>query len=117
MLKLLVKLALAALIANAVWRVGSAYMRFYRFTDAVTQTAQFGLERSAADLPQRIVELASEYDVPLSVGDFTVQRDSRKHTLIEGSYVQPVDLAPGYQYQWPFRIHVDVLNVGALTAP
>jgi hypothetical protein len=114
MLKLLVKLVLAALIANAGWRLGSAYMRFYRFTDAVTQTAQFGTERSRADLPQRIVELASQYDVPLSVGDFTVQRDSRNHTLIDGSYTEPVDLAPGYQYPWPFTLHVDVLNVGAL---
>src|SRR5882724_9350157 len=117
MLKLLVKLILAALIANAVWRVGSAYLQFYRFTDAVTQTAQFGTERSRADLPQRIIDLASEYDVPLSVGDFSVQRDNRNHTIIDGSYKRPVDLAPGYQYQWPFTLHVDVLNLGSLRGP
>jgi hypothetical protein len=113
MLKLLVKLALVALIANAVWRIGSAYIQFYRFTDAVTQAAQFGTERSRADLPQRVAQLASEYDVPLSVNDFTVQRDDRNHTVIDGSYTQPVDLAPGYRYAWPFTLHVDVLNVGA----
>jgi hypothetical protein len=114
MLKPLVKLVLAALIANAGWRLGSAYMRFYRFTDAVTQTAQFGTERSRADLPQRIRELASQYDVPLTVGDVTVQRDNRNHTIIDGSYTERVDLAPGYQYPWPFTLHVDVLNLGAL---
>jgi hypothetical protein len=114
MLKLLVKLALAALIANAIWRVGSAYMQFYRFTDAVTQTAQFGIERSRNDLPQRIIELASDYDVPLSIDDFTVQRDDRNHTIVDGSYSQPVYLAPGYEYPWPFTLHVDVLNAGAL---
>jgi hypothetical protein len=113
MLKLLVKVALAALIANAGWRLGSAYMQFYRFTDAVTQTAQFGNERSRADLPQRIVELASQYDVPLTVDDFTVKRDGRNHTLIDGSYKEPLDLAPGYRYLWPFTVHVDVLNVDA----
>jgi hypothetical protein len=114
MLKLFVKLALAALIANAVWRLGSAYLQYYRFADAVTQTAQFGIERSRADLPRRIVELASQYDVPLSFDDFTVAHDDRNHTLIDGSYTQPVDLAPGYRYPWPFSLHVDVLNVGAL---
>jgi hypothetical protein len=114
MLKALVKLALAALIANAVWRLGSAYLQFYRFTDAVTQTAQFGHERSDVDLPQRILELASDYDVPLAIGDFTVQRDNRSHTIVDGSYTEPVDLAPGYRYPWPFTIHVDVLNVGSL---
>jgi outer membrane receptor for ferric coprogen and ferric-rhodotorulic acid len=114
MLKLLVKLAVAALIANAVWRVGTAYMQYYRFTDAVTQTAQFGTEKSRTDQPQRIVELASQYDVPLAENDFTVQRDERNHTLIDGSYTKPLDLMPGYQYQWPFTLHVDVLNVGAL---
>jgi hypothetical protein len=118
MLKLLVKLAVAAFIANAVWRIGSVYMQFYRFTDAVTQTAQFGTERVPSDLPQRIAELASQYDVPLSATDITVQRDDRNHTLIDGLYTRPVYLAPGYEYLWPFTLHVDVLNVGALrTAP
>jgi hypothetical protein len=114
MLKLLVKLALAALIANAVWRLGSAYLQFYRFQDAVLQTAQFGVDRSPADLPQRILDLASQYDVPLSQHDLTVQRDDRQHTIIDGSYTQPLDFAPGYRYPWPFTLHVDVLNVGAL---
>ncbi|MEP7305351.1 MAG: hypothetical protein ABJA98_07550 [Acidobacteriota bacterium] len=114
MLKAIVKLAFAALIANAVWRLGTAYMQFYRFTDAVTQTAQFGPARSRADLPRRIIELASEYDVPLSVDDLMVQYDNRSHTVVDGSYVLPIDLAPGYRYPWPFTIHVDVLNLGSL---
>ena len=37
-----------------------------------------------------------------------MQRDNRSHTLIDGSYVLPIDLAPGYTYPWPFTIHVDV---------
>jgi hypothetical protein len=114
MLKPILKLALAALIANAAWRLGTAYMQFYRFTDAVTQTAQFSAERSRADLPRRIMELASEYDVPLSPEDLKVQRDDHGHTLVDGSYVLPIDLAPGYRYPWPFTIHVDVLSVGSL---
>jgi hypothetical protein len=117
MVKLLVKLAIAALIANAAWRVGSAYLRFYRFTDAVTQAVQFTPERAGAELPERIVQLASQYDVPLSANDFTVERDARSHTIVDGSFTQPVDLAPGFKYDWPFRLHVDVLSLGALQSP
>jgi len=61
MLKLLIKLALAALVANAAYRLGTAYLSYYRFTDAVAQTAQFvglgalGLERSGTVLIMLII--------------------------------------------------------------
>src|SRR6185295_11653123 len=111
MLKLLVKLALTALVANAAWRVGSAYLQFYRFTDAVSQTAQFGGRRSRTELQQKVAEIAVQYDIPLPAEGFTVVRDGRNHTLIDGSYIQPVDLAPGYKYPWPFDLHVDILSL------
>jgi hypothetical protein len=117
MVKLIVKLALAALIANAGWRIGVGYLSFYRFTDAVTQAVQFMPERARLDLPRRIVQLASQYDVPLSENDFSVERDARNHTIIDGSYKQPIDLAPGYKYDWLFKLHVDVLSFGALQSP
>ena len=46
MLKFLIKLAVAALIANATWRLASVYIQFYRFQDAVTEVAQFGREKT-----------------------------------------------------------------------
>jgi hypothetical protein len=109
--KLLLKLALAALIANAAWRVGSAYVTFYRFKDAVTETAQFASQKSKAELKQRILELASDYDVPLAADAVSVRRDDRNHTVIDGSYTLPVDVLPGYRYLWPFVWHVDVVTL------
>ena len=38
MIKIIVKMAIAALIANASWRVGSAYLTYCRFKDAVEET-------------------------------------------------------------------------------
>ena len=114
MIKFLVKLALAALIANATWRLGSAYIQFYKFKDAVTEVAQFGRDKSGADLQRRVLELASQYDVPLTDEALTVRRDDRSHTVIDGAYDQPVDLLPGYRYPWPFTVHVDVLTLGSL---
>ena len=34
-MKTLLKLVIVALLANALWRIGSAYATFYKFTDAV----------------------------------------------------------------------------------
>ena len=110
MLKLLIKLALAALVANAAYRLGTAYLSYYRFTDAVAQTALFGTDRSRAQLHRRVIELASQYDVPLAEDGFTIRRDEN-HTIVDGGYTQPVDLLPGYQYRWPFTVHVDVFTL------
>jgi len=106
-----VKLAIAALIANAAWRVGSAYLTFYRFKDAVTETAQFGSLKSKAELEQRILELASEFDIPLAADAVSVRRNDRNHTVVDGSYTQPVDVLPGYRYLWPFVWHIDVITL------
>ena len=110
MLKLLIKLALAALVANAAYRLGTAYLSYYRFTDAVAQTAQFGSDRSRAQLHRRVIELASQYDVPLAEDGFTIRRDEN-HTIVDGGYTQPVDLLPGYRHPWPFTVHIDVFTV------
>jgi hypothetical protein len=116
MVKLIIKLALAALLTNAIWRVGSAYVTFYRFKDAVTQTAQFGSERSIAEIQQRVMALASRHDIPLDEDEVSVRRDEGNHTYIDGSYTQPLDLLPGYRYPWQFALHVDVFTIGAPSA-
>ena len=110
MIKLLLKLLLSALIANAAWRLGSAYLTFYRFKDAVTASAQYGGQMSPEKIEQRVIELASQYDVPLAQDGFTVRR-VENHTIVDGRYLQPVELLPGYQYPWRFAWLVDVFTV------
>ncbi len=110
MLRLLLKLAIAALIANAAWRAGSTYVTFYRFKDAVTETAQYSKGKSDNDVRRRVLALASDYDVPLAEAALTVRRQDL-HTFVNASYTQPVDLFPGFRYQWPFTIDIDTFAV------
>jgi len=121
MLRLALKLAIAALIANAAWRAGSTYLTFYRFKDAVTEAAQYSKGKSENEVRQRVLALASDYDVPLDEAALTVRRQDN-HTLVDASYTQPVDLFPGFRYQWPFSFNIDTYAIipikhGDLTNP
>jgi hypothetical protein len=116
LIKLLIKLAIVALIANMAWHVMTAYMSYWKFKDAVQQTTLFGNDKSLAQLKDRILQLAGDYDLPLDDGDVTVRRDSF-HTITEGSYTRAVDLLPWYTRQWPFQFHIDTFSDAPMTAP
>lgn len=113
MIKAVVKLALAAFVANATWRIGSAYVQFAKFEDATTQAAQYSADKNPADLRLRVLDLATQYDLPLNEEALSVQRDEQHHTLVDASYRMPIQLLPGYRYSWPFRMHVDVFSIPA----
>jgi hypothetical protein len=108
MIKLIVKLLLAALIANAAWRVGSAYVTFYKFKDATSEAAQFGRAKSDDQLHDKVLELASQFDLPLAENRVTVRREN-DHTYVDGSYDKVIEVVPGYRRPWPFEFHIDVL--------
>jgi hypothetical protein len=110
MIKLLIKLALAALIAHAAWRGAIAYSHFYKFKDAVEQATQYGPEKSDAELHDRVLELAAEYDVPLEDDGFTIARGDN-HTIVDGSSDMEFELIPGYKKTWPLAFHVDTFRL------
>jgi hypothetical protein len=116
MLKFLVKLAFAALIANAAWRVGSAYAAFYRFRDAVEESARFSADKSADVVRMRVLELANQYDLPIDEDDVTVTRQ-QPYTHLTGRYAQPIAVIPGYEYPWTFSWDMNVLTGLPALAP
>jgi hypothetical protein len=108
-LKLIVKLAIVALVANAAWHLMTAYTSYYKFKDAIQQTTQFGNDKSVDQLKTRILTLAGDYDLPLGEDDFTVRRETL-HTIVEGAYVKTIDLLPGYSRPWRFEFHTDTFS-------
>ena len=108
MLKLLIKLAIAALVANAGYRVGSEYLTHIKFRDAVRDAAMFKA-KDDEELRHRIMDLSSEYGIPLSDEDLTIQREDR-HVFIQGSYKKSIEVVPRVLYPWPFRWEIDAMT-------
>jgi len=103
--KAILKLIVVALIANALWHVGSALTSYYKFKDSV-YVATMEKGRNENDLRQKITELASIYDQPVTEDMITI-RSEEHHTIVEASFTQPISVLPGYEYPWPFSLSVD----------
>jgi hypothetical protein len=121
MIKSIIKIAIVILVANALWRGASAYLSYYRFADAVSELAIHSKDKTEAQIKDKVAELAANFDEPLDPDAITVHREEL-HTYIDGSYIKPVALFPGYEYQWPFTLKVDgylviPLKSGDLTNP
>jgi len=115
-MRFLIKLAIAAIVANAGWHMGSAYMSHFKFKDAVAEQAQFGGDKTEAQLHDGVMQLASDYDVPVSDDQVNVHREG-EHTFIDGSYQRPIELFPGFRQPWTFSWHIDVLTVSGGRIP
>ena len=114
LIKLVVKLAIVALLANAAWHVMIAYSAHIKFQDAVQQTTLFGNDKSVEQLKTRVLALAVDYDLPLGDDDVTVKRESL-HTFVDGAYTKPIDLLPGYSRPWTFDFHTDTFSEAPMT--
>lgn len=106
MLKQLVKLALAALIANAVWRVGSEYVTHLRFREAV-RLATAAAGPNDEPLRRVITSQAERYGVPLTGQTVAIDREERRVT-VTGTYDRNIEVVPGYRYPWTFDWEVEV---------
>lgn len=111
MIRTVLKLAVVALVANATWQLFGAFSPHYRFKDGVQYAAQYRGDISDEALHQKILDLASQFDVPVTAADLSVRTREDKHTIVDLSYVRKVDLAPGFTYPCPFSIHVDTFSI------
>lgn len=113
-MKLIIKLAILAVIVNAIFRVGSEYVAHYQFRDTIREAAMFRA-RTDDELGQTVMETATAYDIPLAADGFTMRRDGREAT-VEGSYTKSIEIFPGYKRDWkfPFTIQAYVNTVPPL---
>jgi hypothetical protein len=103
MLRIL-KVAVAGLVLLGVWRMGSAAYEYYRFEDAVEEATKSS--SSQDELQQKILDIASSFNLPLSAADVHIVRQG-DHTLVDASYIKPIEVVPTYRYPYEFKIHVE----------
>lgn len=124
MFRVLIKLAIAALVINAVWRVGSTYMRYYQFEDALQELAQFGETRSDKQLCGQALEKAVNLEVPVNADAITIRRGANPmyncekgfqgavapvvttasaKIFIDAAYTDVLQPLPGYRVNWEFK--------------
>ena len=123
MFRVLFKLAIAALVINAAWRVGSTYLRYYQFEDALQEVAQFGESRGDKQLCGQAMEKAVNLEVPINADAITIRRGSNPtynceqgfqgavpaskaasaKIFIDAAYTDVLKPLPGYTLNWEFK--------------
>ena len=108
MVKLVLKLAVVALLANAVYHVGVEYLTYVKFRDAVRDAATYKTNDDD-ELRKRILDLAGDYDVPLSDSDLSIRRENLQVT-VDGSYHKPIEVVPSLEVSWPFSWTIEAMT-------
>jgi hypothetical protein len=112
-IKTVIKLAFVALVANATWHLFSAYSPHFKFKDGVQYAVEYRDGMTDAALRVKILELAAQFEVPMTDADLSVTHEERR-TMVAVSYVRPVALAPGFTYPWPFSFHLDAFHLATV---
>jgi hypothetical protein len=108
----IIKLAIVAVLINGAWQVFNAYWPFYKFKDAVNFTTQFRGDKSDEQVRAKILELATQFDVPVNDDNLVIRREE-KHTIVDASYKRDIVFVPGVKYSWPFTLHTDTFTYQA----
>ena len=115
-MKTLIKLIIAAVVVNAAYRGGSAYLKYYQFKDETQQMILFGQAEQVGDLTKQILGEAAKRDVPLDADDVMVTREGTR-TLAEVSYTENVEIFPRYFYPVSFSFNAEAYGVAGATGP
>ncbi len=110
MIRKLVKLAIFLLIANAVYRIAPPSVHYFQFKDAVQELALFSQKSPDGELIDRVMALAEEHGIPLE-RDYVQVRRSNGQLVIDASYVESMNVLPGYSYDHQFDVEAKAFDV------
>jgi hypothetical protein len=113
MVKLTIKLAIVALIANALYQVVPPYYTNWQFTDALKELATFpGFRPTVPQVLDKCERLAKTYDLDLKRDDFDVRLagvGGVTTTTIDVSYQVTLKPIPGRPQAHTFAIHAEAI--------
>ncbi len=127
-MRVVIKLLIAALVLHGVFRVGSAYWRYYQFEDTLQEIAQFGERRTDKQLCGQALEKAVALEIPVAAQGVAIRRggnpwfncasgfqatrggaadSATTKIFIEARYTEGLQVFPGYMYPWEFKPSVN----------
>jgi hypothetical protein len=109
-MKTVIKLLVAAVIANAVYRSGSVALKYYQFKDQTQQMVLFGQAQPVAALTRQILEEAMKRSVPIEDDGVTVTREGGR-TVADVSYSEGVEVFPRLVYPMTFSFSAEAFGV------
>jgi hypothetical protein len=119
MVKLVIKLAIVALIANALYHVVPPYYNNWKFQDALKELATFpGFRATLPQVLDKCERIAKEHDLDLTRDDFVVVMPvGGRTTTIDTQYTVAMSYIPGHPKEHTFVVHVegDPPRFGSLT--
>jgi hypothetical protein len=91
------------LIAHATVRVGQVWIHYQTFKDGIRETVLFAGTQTDDALRDRVMALARKNSIPLDPNFVTIDRAGGGLT-ITASYVEQVQVLPGYRRPWQFDV-------------
>ena len=105
MLGRLFRVAIAALLLFAGYRIGQGYIAHYAFADEVDRIAQRGVRTDDAAVRAAVVEAAIRLRIPIDPNRVDVRLDG-DHVYVDLRYSRAVEVLPGYRRPWEFEVSV-----------
>jgi hypothetical protein len=100
----LVFLLLVAGIGYFGINVGEAYLRYYRYRDAMAQSARFASTRSDEQIRRHLANVADSLELPESARQVIIRRNAAGVT-IQAHYIENLEL-PGTVREFEFNPRV-----------
>lgn len=101
----LVMLLIAAVVVHFGVGFAEAYWRYFRYRDAMAQSARFASDRSNDAIQRHLASVADSLGLPADARRVTVRRE-RGVVTIEARYTERVKL-PGSEREVPFNPRVE----------
>ena len=107
-MKTLIQIVVAFTLLTGAVQGGRAAMKHYAFVDAIQEAMLFASSRNEEQIAERVLELATDHEIPLDPEKLTVQRLPYQ-VVIDAPYTDTVNVLPGvYSRKWDFETKVNV---------
>lgn len=106
MIKLVLKLAVVALLAHAGIKIVPIFWANLRFKDALAEQARFAGKKSEEELRNRAEKIANDLEIPVTGETITIKKAGAL-TTYDTRYVAQLEYFPRQFYPWEFVVHVE----------